>query len=420
MPPDLAPAPAAPALDSPAAAPSPAPAPPQGATPAFDDAFPDDGLDTPPAPPPEPAGKTPAAEPPDKPDVPAKHGKVADKPADKLPDKAAPAAPVPEHDFTPPQVAKPNELRTWANRMGARAQKAEAEISKLSAKLTQLESQPAKQGEDTTVLAQELAATKKLVADYENRLQLTAFERSDKYQREYQKPYQDAFARAYREVQELIVFEPNPEDPENPRERAATKADFDEIYSLPLGQASRIARQKFGDGMSIVLGHRQKIRDLAESAYTAIQDFKAKAGEFETQTKAERATQTQAMEHMFRLATDAHAKKQATMFLEREGDAEGNELLAKGKQFAAAVFGGNEGLSPQNVAFRDAMAFNRLSAYPRLVRDVRKLMAELEQANATIESLRSSGPGTPEPGASKVEKGGYKPFDQAFDEAVPG
>jgi hypothetical protein len=298
--------------------------------------------------------------------------------------------------------------------MGSRAQKAESDLARMQARITQLENQPPKQVEDTAALAKELATVKAQLEESQKDVRLTKYERSLEYAQNYKKPYEEAVARAYREVRELQIV-----DEESGTERDATQADFDEIYQSNLGQATRLAKAKFGDASSIVLQHRQAIRQLAEKAYAAIEEYKTKGGEHETQTKAQQAQQQAAMARMFTAATEGHAKRAPEIFNERDGDTEGNELLGKGKEFANAVFSGNEGLTPQQIAFRDAMAFNRLTAYPRLLRDVKKLKSELAEAQKTIEGLRGSGPGRPEPGTGRQDEAGYKPFDQAFDE-IPG
>ena len=53
---------------------------------------------------------------------------------------------------------------------------------------------------------------------------------------------------------------------------------------------------------------------------------------------------------------------------------------------------------------RDARAFNWITAYPRMARDVKKLRGELAEATKTIESLRGSGPGKPKTTSGATEK----------------
>lgn len=390
----------------------------------FDTSFPDDGLDTPPEAPakpdkpetPEKPVKGEAPEKPIKPEVPAKpeKPKAPDKPESATDDEAP-------TDFTPPQVGSSKDLKAWATRVGKWAQKMTSKAATLENELKQARSQPPKQAEDTANLSKELAAAKKQLEEYEHNLRLTKYERSNEYREKYQRPYETAIARANKEVKELIAYEPNPEDPENPRERAATEADFAEIYNLPLGQATKLARARFGDAATIMLQHRQNIRQLAESAYQAVEEYRAKGGEEEQRTKAEAAQRETAMGQMFEKAREGHAKRAPKLFTERDGDEEGNSLLTKGRDFASSVFGGNEGLTPQQIAFRDGMAYNRLAAYPRLIRDVKKLEADLAEAQKTIEGLRSSGPGPAKGGADKkgadTSKMGVL---EAFDAQMPG
>ncbi len=365
----------------------------------FDAAFPD-GLDNP-----EPASPPPATEPDDKisepPSKPEPETKPEVKPAEK---PTSPATAEGDDEFTPPQVAKPSELRGWALRMGKKAKAARDEMISARARILELEKAPPKQLEDNSAMAQELANTKKRLESYEQDLRMTRYERSQEYKDKFEKPYKDAVSRAYREVKELLVYEPNTDDPENPKERIATPADFDEIYNLPLGPATRLAKSKFGDAAAIVMQHRQQIRGLAEQSYNAVEEYKAKGSEYEKQQQAQSAQHSQGMMRMFTQASEAYVKKAPELFLPREGDAEGNEILNKSKAFADAVFGGNDGLTPQQVAMKDARAHSWLTAYPRLARDVKKLRGELTEATKTIESLRGSGPGKPKATSGPAEK----------------
>src|SRR5512139_3852974 len=159
---------------------------------AFDAAFPDDGLDSPaPAPSPKPASKpdsasvptTPQAETDSAPTTGADAGKSAkssEKSTDASP--AKPAKPAEEEDlgeeFTPPQVAKPSELRGWALRQAKKAKQATERLTEMEGRLRQLEAQPPRQAQDNSALAAELAEAKKRLEQYESDLRLTKYERS--------------------------------------------------------------------------------------------------------------------------------------------------------------------------------------------------------------------------------------------------
>lgn len=384
----------------------------------FDAAFPDDGVDTP-APAPEPQPKTepaptaPATAP--KPDAPKPK---TDAPAPK--DKPAEAPkPEPQEDlgpeYTPPSVAKPSELRGWALRQAKKAKAAAEERDQLAQRIRQLESQPSKPMQDNSAMAAQLAEAQKKLERYENDLRLTKFERSQEYRDKYEQPRVQAEAAAARDLKELTVFEPNPEDPENPRERPATAADFEQVYQLPLGKATQLANKMFGSAASIVLQHRANIKGLYEASFRAVEEHKGKGAELEKQQQAQRAQYEQGMGALFNQAKEFHAKKNAELYAEKAGDTEANELLAKGRQFADQVFGGTDGMTPQQIAMRDAAAYNRLSAFPRVMASLKKLTAENAELKATIEGIRSSSPGKPEPvtgGQVKVNGTWEEEFDR--------
>ena len=407
-------------IESPVATETTLPAPEASAFPDFDAAFPD-GLDSPPPAPekkpaPEPA-TTSGSE--DRSSTTPQSGagttpKPADKPADKPEEKAPETPATPEDEFTPPTVAKNSELRGFAFRMGNKAKEYKSQLTQLQQRITQLEAQPPKQQVDNSAMAAQLAEANKRLEQYENDLRLTKYDRSAEYRDKYERPYKDAIARAYREVKELIAFEPNAEDPENPKERTANQQDFDEVYGLPLGQATRLAKQRFGDAAMIVLQHRQKIRELMESAYQAVEEYKGKGAEAEKFTKAQEAQREQGMVSMFSAARGMHAKRNPALFAEKEGDTEGNSLLTKGRQFADMVFAGNDGLTPQQVVMRDARAYNWLSAFPRVSSALEKAKAEIAELKSTLESIKGSAPGKPKPSAESAppsEKGWESDFD---------
>lgn len=323
-------------------------------------------------------------------------------------------------EFTPPQVAKPSELRNWAQRMGTRAEQAEKQLTQLNHKIRELESrQP--QHADTKALTEELASTKKRLEEYEGELKVTRYERSGEYKEKYEKPYQNAVRNAYNEVQELLVTVPNPNDPENPQERQATVQDFDEVYGLPLGQATKVAKQKFGDAASIVIQHVKAIKDAKKAAFTAIEEHKGKAAEFEQQQTAQQKMVEEGRSRMFGEAVNAIVEKYKDVFGERDGDTAWNEALAKGRHMADLAFSDRQGLTPAQSAILDAQIHARVSAFPGLRAENSKLKAERDALAKEIEELRGSSPGKTAPAAPKTEAGNDNmPLLDAFDKMVPG
>src|SRR5207249_11997892 len=102
--------------------------------------------------------------------------------------KPAATPPPPPASDEPPTSGKPSEFRKWGQRQHDRAQKAEQELSKLKAKVTELESGSGN-GKPASALAEELATTKKRLDEYESQARLTNFERSAEYREKYERPY---------------------------------------------------------------------------------------------------------------------------------------------------------------------------------------------------------------------------------------
>src|SRR5438445_3205852 len=284
-----------------APAPSPAPEPARSEPPSagdFDKHFSD--LDTSPPPPAPSDPPAPAAGGSDAP--PKGRDPTTGKFVPKPEPAAKPVAPVEPDDDSVISTGTMTQVRGWAIREQKRNKKAQQEIEDLKTKVQELSG--AGPTADIRALTEQLADYKKKVDDYENEARLKRFETSDKYKNEFQKPYDNAVAQAYSEIKELTVSEPVAEG-EEPRERAATRNDFDEIYNLPLGQATKLPKQKLGDSSLIVLQHRKAIKDAAKAALGAIAEHKAKGATYEQAQTAQQKMEQEGKDRMFSTAVQA-------------------------------------------------------------------------------------------------------------------
>lgn len=339
---------------------------------------------------------------PAKPEPPAKPAAAPAKPTEAAaakPPEAAPAKPAetPDDEDEPmPTSGKALELRNYAARKEAKAKKYKEENLRLKQELEQVRAATPKDTKETIALLQENKRLKDEIEASQGELRLTRYERSAEYKSQFEKPAQDATARAYRDVEELTVMVPNPDDPDNPTERPATRADFDEIYALKLGPAAKLAKQKFGEAAAIVLQHREAVRAKWQAAYAAVEEHKGKAQEFEQQKHAQTEAERVARNGLWQKVNESFATKNPEMFGEREGDEEGNALLSKATQFVDTAFSPERNnYTPEQQLAMDARVRNWARATPRLMRDVKKLKADLATATKTIEELRGSGPGKP-------------------------
>lgn len=326
----------------------------------------------------------------------------------------------PKTEFDPPQIAKPSELRSWAKNMGKRAQTAHEEMNRMRNRIRELESK-APQEQDVTALTEQLAAATKKIEQYEGEVRLTKYERSQEYKEKYESPYQDAVRSAYGEVKELFVTIPNPEDPEHPKERPATEADFDEIYQLPLGPATKLAHAKFGEAASIVIAHRKAIRDRAQAAVKAVEEHKTKGAEYEKQQTAQQRMREEGMTRMFNTAVEGLQTKYPTWFGEREGDKEWNEAMAHGRQVAELAYGdGRDKLTPDQSAILNAQIYHRIASWPALKVALTRTEAKLKELEKAAQEKRASAPGAAQPNGEATPQTAGRGSLEMFDKYVKG
>lgn len=392
-------APAAPAAPTPPPAAPAAPAAPGGgdeppsASDAFDKQF---ELDTPGTPPPAPAKPVAPAAP-----APAKPAAAPAKPA-------APAAAAPAQEFEEvegikvPKFKSDKDFRGWGLGGYKKAKQLETELESLRSKHTELEQVVPRTQAEKTQLATKLAELEKKHNEVLSELNFANYERSPEYKDKYEKPFQDAYNRALRDVAELTVTEEDRSQPADEngkyptKDRPAKPEDFDQIYQLQLGAATKLAAKKFGaEAASIVIGHRNTIRQAAEAAVNALKEWKANAAKRQQEMEVQ---STQTRERMNSLWTQVNAdirEKSKDLFQERPDDKEWNEALAKGTAMADAYFGDRSAQPMEQKVVFDAHVRNRVAAFPALVSRMRKLEAENAQLAKDLAELRGSGPGKP-------------------------
>lgn len=396
----LEPSPATPAAPTPApAAPViPAPEAPANDGKTLDQSFDERFSDLDAAATPSPTPDTP------KPDAPpAAPAKPAGAKVEPTPDKTkAPAAPKePEGDeqYVAPAEGTMSKVRSWGTRMAAMAKKATSEARQLREKIEELQKAPPRptESKDVAALTAKLAAAEKRLADYEGTLQLTRYERSQDYKEKYETPWRNHQVEAEADVEQMIVTEPNPDDPDTSKERPATKADFEEIYALSLGPASRLAYKKFGPEQApTIMQHYRQLHADARAAYNAIADHKTKGDEFEKQTVAQKAQEQQQRDTLWQQVHEKILAKYPQYFDERADDKEWNDALAKGRAISDLKFTPAwDKLTPQQQVALDAQIYHRTAAFPALLGQVKSLETKLAEANKIIEQLRGSGPGKP-------------------------
>jgi hypothetical protein len=301
-----------------------------------------------------------------------------------------------------PKFRSDKDFRGWGLNGYKKAKTLENELTELRTKHTELEQRVPKTEGERAQLATKLADLEKKHNEVLSELQFANYERSPEYKEKYEKPYHDAFTRAHRDISELTVTEedrtqPADENGKYPtKERAAKPEDFDQIYQLPLGAATKLAAKKFGpEAVSIVMGHRATIRQAAEAAVNALNTWK------ESSAKRQKEMETQSIQTRERVAglwTQVNAdikSKNKDLFDERPDDKEWNEALQKGTQMADAYFSDRSQQPVEQRVVFDAHVRNRVAAFPALVSRMRKLETQNAQLAKDLAAMRGSAPGAP-------------------------
>lgn len=368
---------------------------------------------------------TPVKPEPPKPEKKADPKPTAEKPAEKAAETPQ-KPPEPSGDKTPvgqdgvPQFRTNKELNKWARERHAAAMAAEAKRAELENRLKQLETVVPKSQQDGQLLAQQIAQAEQRIAQYEQVLEAQAFEHSAKYQKEFAEPYYRAREAAYKDVAEMMVSEPTGEKDaeEKPvmRQRPATKADFDKIYSLPRPQARALAKQIFGDDDgSDVMDHRKRISELAEKAQEAVKDRQQNFTKYRQQEMAQRSQQEIAIQSLWKTANERISAdpKRAMYWGEDKEDPEANKALASGFKLADEFFSEKrDQMGPEEKVEFDAYIRHTIAMGPKLAYKVNKLNAENKALKDEIAQLRGSAPGAPKPIGEETQQKPKGLFDK--------
>jgi hypothetical protein len=259
----------------------------------------------------------------------------------------------------------------------------------------------------------ELENNRKRNKELEEEIKFVNYAKSEEFKNNYQVPYEKAWSRAMSELGELTVVE-------NGTERPLAANDILELVNLPLGKASELAKDKFGDLLaSEVMAHRKEIKGLFEKQSEALEGAKKAGAERDKKMTEEsqrafgematsiKTTWSKANEDII---ADPKVGK---FFSPVEGDAEVNQRLAKGFELADRAFSENPaapGLTAEQratIVKRHAAVRNRAAAFGRLVYENEKYVGRIAELEKTLSEYKGSEPETKgnTPPAKKSDEG---------------
>jgi hypothetical protein len=319
------------------------------------------------------------------------------KPPDAKLDDKAPEKPTPDG-----KPKKPSDyLRDELAKQKARAEALEAEVTKFKT------SQPAEDPEKKT-LAEKLAAIEKKAKEYEDELRFTNYERSPEFKEKYVKPFNDAYAEAISDIEQMTV----PVDLNDPEgaQRKATKDDLNQIVNLPPQQAGKAAKLLFGEGAQTMMNHRDSVLRTWKAQQNALAEGRKIAEQREkeiTENQTKQQAEVQKQNRELRISHEPEfLERHKDIVLQKDDkgewmDAESAKLLDQDRSVTDMLFSDDTKLAPEKKLALHAEMRNRAVHFGTVLRGYRKAMAELAEANKKIAEYEKSEP-QPGEGAPKV------------------
>lgn len=232
------------------------------------------------------------------------------------------------------QPVKIPELRTAYDGLKKKLTETEGRLRQLE---SGFESHP-----ERKKLLEQLESQATRLKGLQEELRYAAFERSEEYKDQFEKPFVQAYEAGRAKIATLKI------QTEDGQTRQATPEDFDAIMRIgDDDQAAQLAESVFGPAKStIVLYHRERVMELNRRRLAAVEDYRAKAGEREKQQqekltleKAEGEKRNGELAKMFHSLNSEAVEKRPQWFKPVEGDERSAEVLKRGLALADYLFG---------------------------------------------------------------------------------
>lgn len=350
---------------------------------------------------PRAAKPQPKTEPEVKPDEQVEEEKV-EKPADKI-EKAEKAE----------KPLKIPEIRKAYDKVKAELAALKAEREAEKQKATQVkpdESASNEWKEKLTNYEKQLEAERRRAKELDEKIQLTAFEQSDAYQKQFIEP----LANAVKLGQQAVVGMPYVDN--NGDTRAAVAEDFNEVLSATEFQRARaIAKARFPEDSHEVMSLWKDVKTRYEIKNAALVKWQQEAGQREEQRVQQEKAEWENNNKIWSSSIESAQQKYPDYFKPRENDPEGNAMFDRGLARAMAAFtggkmkdeNGNEvALSKEDTIKLHAEIMLKAASYNRTVRDLRAATKQIKELKAKLDGFGKSTPGSGDGGGqpAKPEK----------------
>ena len=300
---------------------------------------------------------------------------------------AGSATPATESAAKPVKAA---DLRAAYDGAKQKIKEYETRIAEHEKKLKEYESKPP---EDNKPLLDKLAATEAKIKEYEEELKFTNYVKSPEFTEKYQKPYNEAWAKAVREIEQLAITN------EDGSTRQATPNDILGLANSPLATLDERAEAMFGRSAARVIRHVERIRDLAEAQEKAISDAKTSGSERENALKIQREQRDNHVGQILQKTNSELATKYPKWFGEDPADPDGHAVFKKGMDYVDKAFRGDPSIHPDERTKRIAIIRNKAANHDRLALHLKNANAQIAELKASLEAYEKS-----EPAAGKASE----------------
>ncbi len=249
-----------------------------------------------------------------------------------------------------------------------------------------------------TNLDQELKRIESVEArnkELEEEIKYQNYSKSNEFTEKYQKPYEQAWSKAAKELAELEVL-----DESGAVARRANPQDLIALANMPLGQARRTATAMFGEAANDVMMHRQRIVDLSEAQREALDTARKSGTDREQQWGIKQQAVAKEVGTLWQQSNSEAAAK--VEFLKpKEGDNEWNGALTKAQTMVDQAFGriaevNNPNLPPEErakIIKSYSAARNRAIAYSAQKVEIARLRKQLAERDGKLKAYEDSEPG---------------------------
>jgi predicted nuclease with TOPRIM domain len=344
--------------------------------------------------PPAPAATPP--EPPKEPVTPAEPPKAAPappKPAAAAPPKPAaqpaPAKPVVKLNIDDLKVSA-SDLRRHLKEIIADKDKTvgekQKEIATLQDKIKEFEGKKFWTDDDQKLSEQ---ATKRL-AKLESDLYGRDYRQSPEFKTQFQDKFDRLWSKGVETVKGLTVtWKEGDED----KSRPATQQDLLRVVDAPASERYKLAKQLFGEDYPVVIDYANKLNDIRESAEEAVKN-KQDNHQSETQKQADELKKVSGqIEQFVKEAGENLVQKFPDIFSAKEDEPEVAAALKKGFDFVDDARINQGKFNPNERAAKIAVIRSWAGAFPRLIHDRSRLMAENAALREEIAKYNKTDPG---------------------------